>query len=58
MRNINSDKTGDLIVGTGSGFPKIRTFLGGTASEDGTPQQLSEITPFNELFGRWGAWVG
>jgi hypothetical protein len=58
LRNINSDKTGDLVVATGSAFPRIRTFLGGTASDDGTPLQLSEITPFNEFIGRWGAWVG
>jgi len=58
IRNINGSQSGGLIVGTGSGFPKIRTFTGNTPTNGGGLLQAQEIVPFNELVGRFGAWVG
>jgi hypothetical protein len=58
IRNINGSRAGGLIVGTGSGFPKIRTFTGNNPVDGGGVLQAQEFVPFNELVGRFGAWVG
>jgi hypothetical protein len=58
IRNINGSKAGGLIVGTGSGFPRIRTFTGNNPVDGGALLQAQEIVPFDELVGRFGAWVG
>ena len=58
IRNINGSKFGGLIVGTGAGFPKIRTFIGSNPTDGSGVLQAQEIVPFDELVGRFGAWVG
>jgi hypothetical protein len=58
MRDIDGDKTADIVVGSGGGSPRIRTYAGGLSGGPGAPLQLQEIVPFNEVFGQFGAWVG
>lgn len=58
LRDINGDKTADIVTATGGGFPRIRTFLGGNTGGKTVPVQQSEIVPFDSTFGLFGAWVG
>jgi hypothetical protein len=59
LKDIDGDGITDLIVGTGNGFPLIRTFVGnlrGTA--DGSLQPLQTLNPFTDTTTLAGAWVG
>ncbi len=58
LRDIDGDNVGDLIVGTGNGFPRVRTFLGGISGGSGAPLKKTDSVPFDSLFGSNGAWVG
>ena len=58
LRDIDGDRTADIVVGTGGGSPRIRTYAGGLSGGPGAPLQLQEFVPFDEVFGRFGAWVG
>lgn len=55
MRNVNGDKYGDLVVGTGAGLPKFTVSLGGQTNQ---VTLKSTNTPFDEVLGAFGAWVG
>jgi hypothetical protein len=58
LRDIDSDKYGDLIVGLGSGLPQIRTYIGKTIRETGDPSATDDIFAGGALLGQFGAWVG
>jgi len=58
LRDIDGDRTADIVVGSGGGSPKIKTYAGGLSGGPGAPLQLQEIVPFDDAFGRFGAWVG
>ncbi|HET6572450.1 MAG TPA: VCBS repeat-containing protein [Fimbriiglobus sp.] len=58
LRDIDGDRTADIVVGSGGGSPRIKTYAGGLSGGPGAPLQLQEFVPFGEVFGRFGAWVG
>jgi len=58
LRDIDGDNIGDLVIGSGNGFPRVRTYRGGISGGPSAPLQLTDTVPFNELFGSNGAWVG
>src|SRR5581483_4755695 len=58
FRDIDGDKTADIVVGSGAGSPVIKTYAGGLSGGAGAPLLLQTIDPFDEIFGQFGAWVG
>lgn len=58
LRDIDSDRFGDLIVGLGAGLPQVRTFIGRTIRPTGDVQPVDDIFAGGVLTGSFGAWVG